>query len=163
MADALPKRAMLVINAQSRRGEAAFEEARDKLAAAGIELLDAHAVKDPQVMEPIVKAAIAKAPMVIVGGGDGTRLRRGFKFSGPAQPGWRRFDRPRLQRTPRIGFAGREREETGRHPEKEHAPRLPGSEFQCHALRPDGSAASARTLYRRDTDRQSRRHDVTRG
>jgi len=72
MADALPKRAMLVINAQSRRGEAAFDEARDKLAAAGIELMDTHAVKDPQVMEPIIKAAIAKAPMVIVGGGDGT-------------------------------------------------------------------------------------------
>jgi len=72
MSDALPKRAMLVINAQSRRGEAAFDEVRDKLAAAGIDLMDAHAVKDPKVMEPILKAAIAKAPMVIVGGGDGT-------------------------------------------------------------------------------------------
>ncbi len=72
MSDALPKRAMLVINALSRRGEAAFDEACDKLAAAGIELMDAHAVKNPEVMEPIVKAAIAKAPMVIVGGGDGT-------------------------------------------------------------------------------------------
>ncbi|MDP9421384.1 MAG: YegS/Rv2252/BmrU family lipid kinase [Pseudomonadota bacterium] len=72
MADALPKRAMLVINALSRRGEAAFDEARDKLTAAGIELMDAHAVKNPEVLEPIVKAAIARAPMVIVGGGDGT-------------------------------------------------------------------------------------------
>ena len=72
MANALPKRAMLVINAQSRRGQAAFDEVQDKLAAAGIELMDAHAVQDPEVMEPIVKAAIAKAPMVIVGGGDGT-------------------------------------------------------------------------------------------
>ena len=72
MADALPKRAMLVINAQSRRGEAAFDEVQGKLAAAGIELMDAHAVTNPEVMEPIVKAAIAKAPMVIVGGGDGT-------------------------------------------------------------------------------------------
>jgi YegS/Rv2252/BmrU family lipid kinase len=72
MADALPKRAMLVINAQSRSGAAVFDEVRDKLAAAGIELLDAHAVHNPEVMEPIVKAAIAKAPMVIVGGGDGT-------------------------------------------------------------------------------------------
>jgi len=72
MADALPKRAMLVINAQSRRGAAAFDEVRDKLIAAGIELLDAHAVQNPEVMEPIIKAAIAKAPMVIVGGGDGT-------------------------------------------------------------------------------------------
>lgn len=72
MADALPKRAMLVVNATSRRGEAAFEEARDKLTAAGLDLIDAHVVHDPQVMEPVVKAAIAKAPMVIVGGGDGT-------------------------------------------------------------------------------------------
>ncbi|HEY0629042.1 MAG TPA: YegS/Rv2252/BmrU family lipid kinase [Sphingomicrobium sp.] len=72
MADALPKRAMLVINARSRRGAAAFDEVRDKLGAAGIELMDAHAVKNPEIMEPIIKAAIAKAPMVIVGGGDGT-------------------------------------------------------------------------------------------
>lgn len=72
MSDALPKRAMLVINAMSRRGAAAFDEVRDKLTAAGIELMDAHAVKNPEVMEPIIKAAIAKAPMVIVGGGDGT-------------------------------------------------------------------------------------------
>lgn len=72
MAGALPKRAMLVINALSRRGEAAFDEARERLAAAGIELIDAHAIKNPEVMEPVVKAAIAKAPMVIVGGGDGT-------------------------------------------------------------------------------------------
>ena len=72
MADALPKRAMLVVNASSRTGDAAFEEARDKLEAAGIELIDAHVVRDPSVMEPVVKAAIARAPMVIVGGGDGT-------------------------------------------------------------------------------------------
>lgn len=72
MSDALPKRAMLVVNGMSRRGEAAFDEARDKLTAAGLQLIDAHAVKNPEVMEPVVKAAIAKAPMVIVGGGDGT-------------------------------------------------------------------------------------------
>ena len=72
MSDALPKRAMLVINARSRSGEAAFDEVRDRLAAAGLELMDAHAVHNPEVMEPIIKAAIAKAPMVIVGGGDGT-------------------------------------------------------------------------------------------
>jgi YegS/Rv2252/BmrU family lipid kinase len=72
MTDALPKRAMLVINAASRNGEAIFEEAREKLAAAGLELIDAHVVHNPEVMEPVVKAAIARAPMVIVGGGDGT-------------------------------------------------------------------------------------------
>ena len=72
MADALPKRAMLVINAGSRRGAGAFDEVRDKLTAAGLELMDAHAVQNPEMMEPVVKAAIARAPMVIVGGGDGT-------------------------------------------------------------------------------------------
>jgi YegS/Rv2252/BmrU family lipid kinase len=72
MADALPKRAILIVNAMSRRGEEAYEEARDRLSATGIELIDAHAVRNPEVMEPVVKAAIAKAPMVIIGGGDGT-------------------------------------------------------------------------------------------
>jgi YegS/Rv2252/BmrU family lipid kinase len=72
MSDALPKRAMLVINARSRSGAAAFDEVRDKLTAAGVKLMDAHAVQNPEVMEPIIKAAIAKAPMVIIGGGDGT-------------------------------------------------------------------------------------------
>lgn len=72
MADALPKRAMLVINAMSRSGAEALDDVRARLEAAGIEIADAHAVQDPRVMEPIVKAAIARAPMVIVGGGDGT-------------------------------------------------------------------------------------------
>ena len=72
MGDALPKRAILVVNAMSRTGAAAFEQAREKLSAAGLELMDAHAVQNPEVMEPVVKAAIAKAPMVILGGGDGT-------------------------------------------------------------------------------------------
>ena len=72
MTDALPKRAILVTNAMSRRGAEAFDEARDKLAAAGLDLVDAHAVQNPEIMEPVIKAAIAKAPMVIIGGGDGT-------------------------------------------------------------------------------------------
>ena len=72
MADALPKRAMLVVNALSRSGEAAFDQACEKLKAVGLELVDAHVVRDPEVLEPVIKAAIARAPMVIVGGGDGT-------------------------------------------------------------------------------------------
>ena len=72
MADALPKRAMLVVNALSRSGAEAFDEACEKLAAAGLELIDAHVVRDPDILEPVIKAAIARAPMVIVGGGDGT-------------------------------------------------------------------------------------------
>ncbi|MDQ3144138.1 MAG: diacylglycerol kinase [Pseudomonadota bacterium] len=56
----------------SRRGEAAFEEVRDKLIAAGIELIESHAVHEPEEMDATVKEAIAKAPMVILGGGDGS-------------------------------------------------------------------------------------------
>ena len=68
----LPRQAILVVNAMSRRGEAAFGEVRDKLVAAGIELLEAHAVHEPAEMDKTVKDAIAKAPMVILGGGDGS-------------------------------------------------------------------------------------------
>jgi YegS/Rv2252/BmrU family lipid kinase len=72
MTDALPKRAILITNAMSRSGAEVFDEACDKLKAAGVKLIDAHPVKNQEVMEPVVKAAIAKAPMVIIGGGDGT-------------------------------------------------------------------------------------------
>ncbi len=68
----LPKQAILIVNAASRSGADAFAEARDKLKAAGIELLDAKAVKDPKRMGGAVKQAIKKAPMVILGGGDGS-------------------------------------------------------------------------------------------
>ena len=68
----LPKQAILIVNAASRSGADAFEEARDKLVAAGIELLDAKAVKQPKRMGAAIKAAVSKAPMVIVGGGDGS-------------------------------------------------------------------------------------------
>ena len=70
--DALPRQAILVVNAMSRTGAKAFDEVRDKLVAAGIELIAAHAVDDPNEMEPVIRDAIARAPMVIVGGGDGS-------------------------------------------------------------------------------------------
>jgi len=72
MSDALPRQAILVVNAMSRKGEAAFDEAREKLAAAGVELIDAIAVTEPDKMDGAVLGAVAKAPMVIVGGGDGS-------------------------------------------------------------------------------------------
>ena len=68
----LPKQAILVVNAMSRRGAEAFEPAKEQLAAAGVELLDAIAVRKPEDMDKTIKAAIARAPMVIVGGGDGS-------------------------------------------------------------------------------------------
>jgi YegS/Rv2252/BmrU family lipid kinase len=68
----LPKQAILIVNAASRRGAEAFEPAREKLAAAGIELLDARAVEEPETLPGEITSAIDRAPMVIVGGGDGT-------------------------------------------------------------------------------------------
>lgn len=69
----LPRDAALVVNAHSRRGEALFAQAKEKLEAAGIRLVACHGVKDPEQMNATVRQAIADgAPMVIVGGGDGS-------------------------------------------------------------------------------------------
>ena len=72
MTNALPKQAILIVNTASRSGAEAFDQAREKLSAAGIELVDARAVDDPERMHGEVSAAIDRAPMVIVGGGDGS-------------------------------------------------------------------------------------------
>lgn len=69
---ALPRDAILVVNAMSRSGADAFEDVCAKLTAFGVNLIEAHAVDDPQTIEPVIRDAIAKAPMVILGGGDGT-------------------------------------------------------------------------------------------
>jgi YegS/Rv2252/BmrU family lipid kinase len=68
----LPRQAILIVNAKSRQGAEAFDQACAKLKTAGIDLIDAHAIKDPRKMGPAVRTAIKAAPMVIVGGGDGS-------------------------------------------------------------------------------------------
>ena len=68
----LPKQAILLVNAASRQGAKAFDSAREKLKAAGIELIDAEAVKEPEQLSGKIADAIGRAPMVILGGGDGT-------------------------------------------------------------------------------------------
>jgi len=68
----LPRDAILVVNAGSRKGEDQFEEAKAKLTKAGVNLLDAQAVEHPDDIRTIVRQAIQNAPMVIVGGGDGS-------------------------------------------------------------------------------------------
>ena len=68
----LPRQAILIVNAMSRRGADAFEQVRDKLTAAGVDLIEAHAITEPEKMDSTVKDAIKRAPMVIVGGGDGS-------------------------------------------------------------------------------------------
>lgn len=70
--DALPKQAILIVNAASRQGAEAFEVARSGLESAGIELIDAQPIEDPKAMGAAVKEAVARAPMVIIGGGDGS-------------------------------------------------------------------------------------------
>ncbi|HEU5482733.1 MAG TPA: YegS/Rv2252/BmrU family lipid kinase [Sphingomicrobium sp.] len=69
---ALPKQAILIVNTASRRGADLFGQAREKLVAAGIELLDARKCKSSKGMAAAVRQALKKAPMVIIGGGDGS-------------------------------------------------------------------------------------------
>lgn len=69
----VPREAVLIVNAHSRKGEALFHEAKSKLEDAGIRLLAAHAVRDPSRLNDTVRQAVREgAPMVIVGGGDGS-------------------------------------------------------------------------------------------
>ncbi len=72
MGNQLPKQAILIVNTASRNGAASFEPAREKLIAAGIELIEARPVDEPEALPGEVRAAVDRAPMVIVGGGDGT-------------------------------------------------------------------------------------------
>ena len=73
MIDALPRRAALIVNAKSRKGRHLFDEACRLLREAGVQLVRTDAVRDPKRFADSVKAAIeAGAPMVIVGGGDGS-------------------------------------------------------------------------------------------
>jgi YegS/Rv2252/BmrU family lipid kinase len=69
----VPREAVLIVNTRSRRGDALFREAREKLEAAGIRITEAHAIRDPDKLAPTVTAAVKSGtPMVIVGGGDGS-------------------------------------------------------------------------------------------
>jgi YegS/Rv2252/BmrU family lipid kinase len=73
IADTLPRTAVVVVNVRSRRGEEAFEEVCDKLGAAGVKIIERHAVTDPDEMRPIIRKAISNGvEMVVVGGGDGS-------------------------------------------------------------------------------------------
>lgn len=82
MSKPLPRRAIVIVNTASRKGAEAFDPACAKLAAAGIELIDARAIDDPEALEGEVSAAIDRAPMVIVGGGDGSLSQTIDQFLG---------------------------------------------------------------------------------
>jgi YegS/Rv2252/BmrU family lipid kinase len=69
----VPREAVLVVNAASRKGRDLFREAKAKLEAAGVRLTAAYAVKNPRKLTPTMRQAVASGtPMVIVGGGDGS-------------------------------------------------------------------------------------------
>jgi YegS/Rv2252/BmrU family lipid kinase len=69
----VPREAVLIVNARSRRGRDLFKQAQAKLGEAGIRLIESHGLKDPRKLVPTVNAAVRSgAPMVIVGGGDGS-------------------------------------------------------------------------------------------
>ncbi|MBU3076340.1 diacylglycerol kinase [Sphingomonas sp. XMGL2] len=73
MASPLPRSAVLIVNTRSRKGEKLFRSAREKLEHAGITLIASHSVRDPRRLPELVRDAVAEgAPMVIVGGGDGS-------------------------------------------------------------------------------------------
>lgn len=66
------KSAALIVNAQSRKGQAMFEEACAALSGLPFQV-DAHAVEQPDLLEATLEKALAKKPeLVILGGGDGT-------------------------------------------------------------------------------------------
>lgn len=69
----LPKQAVLIVNARSRRGRRLYRQAVQLLRAAGVELTERHAVRKPEYLSKHVEEAVASgAPMIIVGGGDGS-------------------------------------------------------------------------------------------
>ena len=69
----LPRQAALIVNTKSRKGQKAFREACRLLKQAGVELIIQKAVKKPaDFAGEVCKAVEAEAPMVIVGGGDGS-------------------------------------------------------------------------------------------
>lgn len=70
----VPKEAVLIVNTRSRSGQVLLEQASAKLEAAGIRLIARHSIRYPSAdLVPTMKAAVRDgAPMVIVGGGDGS-------------------------------------------------------------------------------------------
>ena len=67
------RRAVLVVNAHSRRGRHLYDDARQRLLAAGMTLLGAYPVDRPNELDRTLAAAIDAGPdLLVAGGGDGT-------------------------------------------------------------------------------------------
>ncbi len=69
----LPRQAVLIVNARSRRGRRLYRDAVHLLRDAGVELTERFAVRKPEYLSKHVEDAVKSgAPMIIVGGGDGS-------------------------------------------------------------------------------------------
>ncbi len=68
------QRAVLIVNTKSRRGRQWYTSVVETLSkCSNLEILEAHALKDPAEVVRRVKAAVDnEIPLIIVGGGDGT-------------------------------------------------------------------------------------------
>lgn len=70
---AIPRKGVLFVNVKSRRGVDWFEQIHNRLVAGGMQLSDARRIRDPHHLQIAIRDSIdAGAPLVIVGGGDGT-------------------------------------------------------------------------------------------
>jgi YegS/Rv2252/BmrU family lipid kinase len=70
----VPKEAVLIVNTRSRSGQKLLDEAATKLEAAGVRLIAKHSIRKPgeDLISTMRDAVRSGAPMVIVGGGDGS-------------------------------------------------------------------------------------------
>jgi YegS/Rv2252/BmrU family lipid kinase len=67
------REAVLVVNTQSRRGQALYGKAREEMERQGIAIREAYPVRDAARIKAIVEEAIAGGHrFIVVGGGDGT-------------------------------------------------------------------------------------------
>lgn len=67
------RRAVLIVNTRSRRGQNAFKAIKRELAEAGFSLDGDYPLRDPSRLPEVVSMAVARgAKLVIIGGGDGT-------------------------------------------------------------------------------------------
>lgn len=70
---AVDRKAVLIVNTQSRRGQRLFFAALDELANQKIELVASHAIRRPERLRSAVQESISQGNrLIIIGGGDGT-------------------------------------------------------------------------------------------
>ena len=69
----MSEKAVLIVNTKSRRGRDCFAQAQAELQAKGIEITQALACREPKQVPVAAQMAVKRgAPLVVVGGGDGT-------------------------------------------------------------------------------------------